>query len=250
MVAFPAPAPCRYTSDVSIVACRHSLAIDVLRNFGATVASTAPDSANAHAAACGRCGWGRVSASNVTTTSPIAALIPCCSAQIFPTQPSGNGLPTTTVAPRSRAMVAVSSVDSSSTTMTCSTPGDPRSGARHSAIRSASLRAGITTLIVGAALWPGFAPTTSSTAPRCNRRPPRAARHNRGATTASATSSTTTSAHHQACDVTLALTVVATPTARPPRVGPPVESADPRDTEHPRTAHPSAGRSWTCATAS
>ena len=148
-VARDAPAAWRYTSDTNIAACSHWLAADDVRNFGVIVAITAPSASSCCAAASGSRASGLASASSVTITSPRAASMPCFSAQIFPTQPDGSGAPRTTRAPFASAIAAVSSLDSSSTTITSTTPGAPRRGAKHSAIRCDSLRAGTTTLMRG-----------------------------------------------------------------------------------------------------
>ena len=134
---------------VNIAGCRNRAPHDGHSNFPAAL-NTLHRSAMARlTSAAGSWELTRVSASSITTHSPLAWDTPWCSAHTFPTQPSGSGAPAITVAPASRATLAVASSEQSSTTITSTTAGAPANERRHSGRRDASLRAGITTLIVG-----------------------------------------------------------------------------------------------------
>ena len=98
----------------------------------------------------GRCGDGRVSASSITTHSPVAACRPCCSAHALPAHPAGNGVPVTTRAPASRRSPRWRPSSRRRRRRTSLTPGAlPHDASSSGPMRSASSRAGTTTLIVG-----------------------------------------------------------------------------------------------------
>ena len=79
-----------------------------------------------------RPGRGRASASRLTTTSPVAASRPCCSAHGLPTQPGGGSARRRPRARRGRGRRRPwRPCDPSSTTSTSATSGSPASPSRH-----------------------------------------------------------------------------------------------------------------------
>ena len=112
-------APKRYTSVVSSAGCSSAAAGGGALEPAADADEVPPVGHGPRHERRRQPGRGRVSASSVTTHSPVAASRPCCSAHGLPTQPPGSGRPVTTRgAAAPRATAAVASVDSSSTTIT------------------------------------------------------------------------------------------------------------------------------------